>query len=118
MCKNCEAIINMCLGEVYCKDCGKKEYYNSNNPLSRPSKCRHCDGEITDYQTEKFIKKFEEDIKEALDYHKEIRNKNRSKEDQFVIDLLESLKEQFANENVYSGLSVKLIINGYIKRME
>lgn len=49
---------------------------------------------------------------------KETRKENRSKEDQFVIDLLESLKENFINDNEYYGSAVKLIINGYIRRME
>jgi hypothetical protein len=104
MCKENRAI-NMCLGEAYCTECCKEEYFNSNDPFTTPSKCKKCGGEMTTKQRE-------------LEYQKEIRNKNRPKEDQFFIDLLESLKNNFINDNQYYGSEIKLIINGYIKRME
>ncbi len=118
MCKECKPF-NMCLGEAYCVRCGKKEGYNINNPWTMPEKCKQCGGEMTTEQTEKLLKDLDERINESVKNKiKEIRKKNRTKEDQFVIDLLESLKENFINDNEYYGSAVKLIINGYIKRME
>ena len=113
--KNSEAI-NMCLGEVYCVKCGKKEYFNSNDPWNTPNKCKHCDGRMTTHQEEKFAIDFEEAYNNFIEFQcSDTRKKLGSKKDQFVINLLESLKEQFADENRYSGSAVKLIINGFIK---
>jgi len=121
---------NMCLGEAYCLECGKKKYFNSNDPFTMPSKCQHCGGEMTTDQKEKFMKFFKDGLKykydetqrhdlvEILKLQKELRKKNRTEVDQFIIDLLESLKNNFINDNQYYGSEIKLIINGFIKRME
>lgn len=53
-------VFNMCLGEKYCVKCGKKEYYNVNDPYHVPSKCK-CGGRLTDKATEEFMKTLAED---------------------------------------------------------
>ena len=111
-------VFNMCLGEAYCLDCGKKEYFNSNDPFTTPLECKNCGGEMTTYQKEKIMKMFRQDLPEIIKHQKEIRKKNRSEEDQFMINILESLKNKFNTEDMYSGFYIKQLINNMIKRME
>ena len=124
MCNNCKPF-NMCLGESYCVKCRKKEYYNSSDPLTQPSKCKHCGGRMTTYQTEKLLKSFEKDIECIVDNieknkrkMKEERKNKRTKEDQFILNLLESLKNEFDGGEMYYGFYIKQVINKMIKRME
>lgn len=63
----------------------------------------------------------EEEIKETkelLKYMMSQKYSYPSSIDKTVIKYLESLKEEFADNNMYRGCSVKLIIDGFIRRME
>ena len=113
----CEEAIGFSHAEVYCVKCGRKESYNGNKPLSAPIKCAHCGGRMTDIQREKFLIDWKKTINPILKEIEEIQKNKRTKEDQFIINMLESLKKDFADENRYSGATVKLIIDGKIKRM-
>lgn len=39
------------------------------------------------------------------------------KEDEFIIELLKTLKEKLEEEGIYSGKSIRTLIDGIIERM-
>jgi len=104
--------------EKYCKDCGKKESYNGNNPLSAPVICKYCGGRMTDRITESFMIDFGELYNDSKKQREKIMKISKTKEDESTIKTLESLKEQFEDTDIYHGKTVKLIIDGIIKRMK
>lgn len=115
----CGEAIGFSHAEVYCVKCGRKESYNGNKPLEAPIKCQYCGERMTDTQREKFMVDWKKTLDPILkEIQKEIQKNKRTKEDQFTIDLLESIKNNFINDNQYYGSEIKLIINGYIKRMK
>jgi len=115
MCKECKPF-NMCLGEAYCEKCGKKEGYNINDPWSMPTKCKNCGGDMTNYEREQFLKDLHTTFSRKI--ISDTRKKNRSPEDQFFINVLESLRDKFEEGEIYSGKHVRLMIDVMIKRME
>ena len=111
---NCKESIWFSVAEVYCVDCGHKEYYNGLKPFSVPDKCEKCGGRMTDDQKEKFLR----EIKNDFNRNTKRIDREMSEEDKFTIKLLETIKNEFDNNDVYSGKYIKTIINKTIKRME
>lgn len=49
--------------ENYCENCGRKEFFNWNKPLSEPIKCKYCGGIMIDENTKRSLNKITETLK-------------------------------------------------------
>jgi len=82
-------------------------------PLSAPVNCLYCGGRMTDKQTEEFLKEAEKDLNKIAKRIDQIT----SNEDRFTIKILETLKDNFENEEYYNGKCVRRMIDNMITRM-
>ena len=47
-----------------------------------------------------------------------LRNNMKNEEDKFIVKMFETLKQQFPDENIFYGKTIKFIIDGMITRMK